>query len=167
MTIMTHRLSVLWFIASACAVWIVACTPYASREAEAPVAVAGDDRVLRGDHAKLTLDGSDSYDTDGHIVAFDWRYTGEPAGYQNSDDEDAGPSDPLQDLLKPLPAFCVPPDPKDEINLPARYCLLAPKRGAPDAVDLSLVPGGYRFTLWVTDNDGKASADSIDVRVMP
>jgi hypothetical protein len=143
-----------------------ACTPY-DKDGEPPVAVAGDDRTLSGASVELTLDGSESYDPDGEIVYYEWRYTGAPTGFELPPDLDASaPIDPIAELLN-RPSFCLEPDPDAGILLPERYCFLPANSGNPARSTVTLEPGGYRFTLWVKDDDGKASADTLEVLVEP
>jgi hypothetical protein len=151
------------------------CTPYHLSDEVPPVAIAGPDRTLPGPSAEVTLDGSASYDPDGQIVRYEWRYTGKPPGYQApsgvDDEEDGGvsasPGMDVPDLLKPLPSFCIPPDPDEEVLIPARYCRIMSWPGDPKRSTLTLETGGYRFTLWVQDDDGLVSADTVNIVVEP
>jgi len=162
------RVLVLSALLSSLALCATACTPY-KKLTDPPVAVAGEDMMLKGASVEVTLDGSDSYDPDGEIFAYEWRYTGWPAGYM-PDPVDGGPVpvEPASDLVAPLPDFCV----GDEIftesdgtrsSVQIRYCLVSKKA----KTTLTLAPGGYRFTLFVTDDDGMISGDTINVKVDP
>lgn len=143
---------------------LAACTPFEIDNAP-PVAEAGDDRSLAAP-GEITLDGSESFDPDGTIVSWHWRFGGEIPGTVDSD-EDAGP--PLtadQKLLLPAPAFCAEPpdDAADQGPIALRYCDLEPDRD-PAKATIELEEGGYRFTLFVEDNEGAVSADSVEIRI--
>lgn len=140
-----------------------ACTPY-KKSTEAPVAVAGEDLVLSGASVEVTLDGSKSSDPDGEIFAYEWRYTGWPAAFM-PDPIDGGPlpTDPTTDPLAQPPSFCSDAEYIADSPVQLRYCLVARKA----KTTLSLPPGGYRFTLFVEDDDGKIGGDTIEVTVTP
>ena len=159
------------------------CTPLV-KDHVAPVAVAGEDLMLSGASVDVTLDGSRSYDPDGEIVGYEWRYTGWPAGFMPAAppaipaDDDGGtppppPELPVNPALDPVaanPPFCSTDETlydDKEHTAPAsvqiRYCLIghAPK------TTVKLTPGGFRFTLYVEDDDGEISGDTLDVLVEP
>ena len=144
------------------------CTPY-KKLTEAPVAVAGEDLSLSGASVAVTLDGSGSYDPDGEIFAYEWRYTGWPSDYEPAPvDGGAAPLEPAADIAGPLPGYCTDSEifkESDGTNssVQIRYCLVSKKA----KTTLTLAPGGYRFTLFVTDDDGKISGDTINVNIDP
>jgi hypothetical protein len=142
---------------------LAACTPY-KQPTEAPVALAGQDVVLAGAAVTLTLDGTASYDTDGDIVRYEWRYSGWPMSYlPTAADGGALPTDPTLDPLAQPPAFCLGDEYLPDSPVQVRYCLVARSAQA----TLSLPPGGYRFTLYVEDDDGNFGGDTLDVLVTP
>lgn len=130
-------------------------------EGTPPVAVAGDDESHASGPVDVTLDGSESEDPDGEIVHYEWRYTGDPRGDEGLDD-DAGLAD-VPVSQRPLPDFC-PEFVMDEEShdfVPIRWCEL----GDEVEVDVTLDDGVHRFTLYVTDDDGMVSADSVVISV--
>ena len=140
-----------------------ACTPY-KHSTEAPVAMAGEDLMLSGDSVEVTLDGSDSYDPDGEIFAYEWRYTGWPVGFMPSA-VDGGmlPTNPTTDPLAQPPSFCTDAEYIPDSPVQLRYCLVAKTAKH----TLTLPPGGYRFTLFVEDDDGKIGGDTVEVTIAP
>lgn len=131
----------------------------------APTANAGKDQDHAEASAEVTLDGSKCEDPDGVIVAYEWHYTGDPRGADaGAADEDAGVED-VPEYLRPLPAFCPVREADAERGemVPVRWCELEPKGKA--RVHVMLDAGVYRFTLWVTDDAGAVSADSVVVSV--
>lgn len=149
-------------LAAAALLGLGACTPF-EIDNEPPVANAGDDRSI-AEPGRVTLDGSESFDPDGTIVAWQWRYGGEIPGVGGSD-EDAGP--PLtveQKLLLPPPAFCAEMPDMDEHPIAVRYCDID-SDSDPAKATVELEKGGWRFTLFVEDNEGAISADTIEIRV--
>lgn len=132
---------------------------------EAPVAIAGGDQELAAGPVDVTLDGSDSEDVDGQIVTYEWFYTGDPRGDEGLGEDDAGLADvaDLPVFARPLPDFCPPfePTPESQAFVPQRWCPV----GDEAEIELTLDDGVYRFTLYVTDDDGRVSADSVTVSV--
>jgi len=100
--------------------------------------IASSDTIaFKGDPIKITLDGQGSSDADGEVVEYAWARTDVPASARASDsgiaeDEDGG-------INTSVPPFTGDPAPKavTEVTLKAA--------------------GKYRFSLWVTDNDGAVS----------
>ena len=159
-----HSVTTATWLALA-ALAVVGCTPF-EVEGAPPVAMAGDDLTLNGASVSVTLDASGSMDPDGQIVAYQWRFTGAPADYMG---DSVIPDDPVEALLAELPAFCGPveQDPEHPPQVPIRYCPLVADPGNAATVTLTLSPGGYRFTVWVTDNSGRVDADTVEVVVLP
>jgi hypothetical protein len=143
---------------------LAGCTPYV-KPGEPPVAVAGQDLVLAGASVVVDLNGSASTDPDGEIVAYEWRFTGWPATFVPPPAADGGvmPTDPTLDPMAPSPPFCPNTEGQPDDRSPIRYCLLA----AQAQTSVTLTPGGYRFTLYVTDDDDLVSADTLEVTVTP
>jgi len=142
---------------------LVGCTPY-PKKGLAPIAVAGKDRSLSGSSVEVTLDGSKSSDPDGTVVAYEWRYTGWPEDFvPEAVDGGVLPTDPTTDPLAQPPAFCSDKEIRAGEPVQIRYCLIAEKA----KTTVTLTPGGYRFTLWVTDNSGMVSADTVEITVDP
>ncbi|MGD8861168.1 MAG: hypothetical protein PVI30_14265 [Myxococcales bacterium] len=131
-----------------------------------PRAYAGEDqRHAEVSSTTITLDGTDSTDPDGEIVAYEWRYTGDPRGDEAPED-DAGTDmpGPLEMLgFEPRPDFCPEPEPREGISIPPRWCELEPAGEA--VIELEVGTGVHRFTLWVTDDAGNVGADSVVVHV--
>ena len=129
-----------------------------------PVAMAGADQVLEGDSdVTVILDGSDSMDDDGEIVSYEWRFTGFPGGVDLGDEDGGVEPTLVQQLLKPLPTFCPDYDPAPRMP-PIRWCLLEAPSADPK-VEITVGPGAYLFTLYVTDNDDEVGADTTMVAV--
>ena len=142
---------------------MVGCTPY-PQKGTPPEASAGKDRSLSGQSVELTLDGSKSTDPDGEIVSYEWRYTGWPADFMPTPvDGGVLPTDPTLDTVAQPPEFCSNDEYREGEPVQIRYCLISEKPRA----KVTLTRGGYRFTLWVTDDDGMVSADTIEVVVEP
>jgi hypothetical protein len=139
------------------------CTPYPEK-GEPPVAVAGEDQALVGASVQVTLDGTRSYDPDGDIVAHQWRFTGWPAGYQPSGAAGGpAPTNPTTDPLSQPPAFCSTEEIFEGEPVQIRFCLVAKT----PTTTVTLEPGGYRFTLYVEDDEGIVSGDTVNVLVTP
>jgi hypothetical protein len=104
--------------------------------------------AFSGTAIKLTLDGTGSSDADGEVVEYLWLRTDLPASAHFDDsgvapDEDGGsPSTVAAATDSPAPK------PMTEVTLK--------------------LPGKYRYSLWVTDNDGAVSAPvSVTLSVAP
>ena len=102
---------------------------------------------LDGGSVKITLDGKGSSDPDGEVVEYEWIRTDVPAAARRADsgvapDDDSG-------VKSTVPRYTGNPEPK-----------------ATTDVTLTQV-GKYRYSLWVTDNDGEVSAPaSVTVTVV-
>ncbi|HOD51992.1 MAG TPA: tandem-95 repeat protein, partial [Candidatus Hydrogenedentes bacterium] len=57
---------------------------------DAPVADAGDDQINALTGRTITLDGSDSYDVDGDLIAYEWRFQTLPPASALTDNDIAG-----------------------------------------------------------------------------
>ncbi len=57
---------------------------------DAPVADAGDDQINALTGRTITLDGSDSYDVDGDLIAYEWRFESLPPASALTDNDIAG-----------------------------------------------------------------------------
>jgi hypothetical protein len=69
-----------------------------------PVADAGKDRVVSG-NASVTLDGTNSYDSDGNVTSYHWLQTG------------GEPFITLSDVDGPNPSFIAPANIKNDTNI--------------------------------------------------
>jgi hypothetical protein len=99
---------------------------------------ASDSIKFNGAAIKITLDGKDSSDADGNVVEYLWMRTDVPASARSADsgiapDEDGG-------VKSIVPPFTGDPEPKVAVEVTLK------------------VAGKYRYSLWVTDDDGAVSA---------
>lgn len=93
---------------------------------------------LEGGSVKITLDGKGSSDPDGEVEEYQWMRTDVPASARRADsgvapDDDSG-------VKSTVPRYTGDPEGKATVE-----------------VTLTQV-GKYRYSLWVTDDDGKVSA---------